>query len=136
MNKVMSKHKHAKITNQSTKNKMNITNNNKNRGFNYFDHPLYVAFQIIYFFQAQHFIVTLFSIFPLIMIKYFMKYNEVQDAGFLTIGHERTEFEAYYQSFELYFSIRSGHIKFFCFIFVVSSMNNIFALNTKILLVW
>ena len=65
-------------------------------------------------------------LFALIMPKVFTKYNAVWETELLAIGHGRTEFEAYCSSCEYYFSILSGGLNFFSFVFVVRSMDNIF----------
>ena len=46
-----------------------------------------------------------------------------------------TQFEAYCLNCEHYFSILSGGLTIFCFIFVASSMNNIYVLMARIILV-
>ena len=78
-------------------------------------------FYFKFFFQVQQ-TIHLFSIFALIIPKIFTKYNAVWETEFLTIGHGRTEFEAY-SSCEHYFFIRSGGLKFFCFVFASSTKN-------------
>lgn len=66
------------------------------------------------------------------MPKVFTKYNAAWEAEFLTIASRRTEFEAYLRAL---FSIRSGGLKIFCFALVAGSMNNIFVLDAKLILV-
>ena len=79
--------------------------------------------------MVQRFMVLLFSIFfALIMLKVFANYNAVCKTKLLTIRHGRTKFEAYCLSCKHCFSIRSGGLKSFCFVFVASPLNNIFVL--------